>query len=171
MTTYTYPSARSDVVLREYVSTDNNGGFDSLLWHTQTMESDDEISTDKATKILYIEDDLNNALLMKRILEADGYSVSIAPSGKVGLNKAHQEHPDLILLDIYMPGLNGHEVARRLREMDDTKNTPILVISASPNSDDKRLSKAMGCNGYIGKPIDVDRISSQVAAYLGMSSK
>ena len=103
---------------------------------------------------------------MKRILEADGYSVSLAPSGSVGLDKAHQEHPDLILLDIYMPGLNGHEVARRLREMDDTKNTPILVISASPNSYDKRLSKEMGCNGYIDKPIDIDRISSQVAAYL-----
>lgn len=117
-------------------------------------------------KILYIDDDLNNGHLMKRVLEADGYAVSLAPNGSMGLAAANRELPDLILLDIYMPDINGHEVARRLRSMEKTKNTPILVISASPNSDDKRLSLEAGCNGYISKPIDVDSISSQVAAYL-----
>ncbi len=117
-------------------------------------------------KILYIDDDLNNGHLMKRVLEADGYMVSLAPNGSMGLAAANREQPDLILLDIYMPDLNGHEVARRLRRMKNTKNTPILVISASPNSDDKRLSLEAGCNGYISKPIDVDLISSQVAEYL-----
>ena len=162
-----YPSARSDVVLREYVTTsDSNKDHNKFLWHTPYVKSNYGPVSDKATKILYIEDDLNNALLLKRVLEADGYSVSLAPSGAVGLDKANREHPDLILLDIYMPGLNGHEVARRLRQMDDTKHTPILVISASPNSSDKRLSKEVGCNGYIAKPIDVDCISDQVASYL-----
>ena len=117
-------------------------------------------------KILYIDDDLNNGHLMKRVLEADGYAVSLAPNGSMGLAAANRELPDLILLDIYMPDINGHEVARRLRSMEKTKNTPILVVSASPNSYDKRLSLEAGCNGYISKPIDVDLISSQVAAYL-----
>ena len=117
-------------------------------------------------KILYIDDDLNNSLLMKRVLEADGYQVSLASGGFKGLDQAQQEIPDLILLDIYMPDLNGHEVARRLRGSEGTKNTPILAVSASPNSDDKRRSFEAGCNGYISKPIDVDLISSQVAAYL-----
>ena len=117
-------------------------------------------------KILYIDDDLNNSLLMKRVLEADGYQVSLASGGFKGLDQAQQEIPDLILLDIYMPDLNGHEVARRLRGNEGTKNTPILAVSASPNSDDKRRSFEAGCNGYISKPIDVDLISSQVAAYL-----
>jgi CheY-like chemotaxis protein len=120
----------------------------------------------KQNKILYIDDDLNNSMLMKRVLEADGYEVSLAPNGSMGLAAANREHPDLILLDIYMPDLNGHEVARRLRKMETTKETPILVVSASPNSDDKRLSLEAGCNGYIAKPIDVDLISGQVAAYL-----
>ena len=117
-------------------------------------------------KILYIDDDLTNGILMKRVLEADGFAVSLATSGSKGLDLANQETPDLILLDIYMPGMNGHEVARRLRKQQDTKETPILVVSASPNSDDKRLSFEAGCNGYIAKPIDVDLISEQIAAYL-----
>ena len=119
-----------------------------------------------SNKILYIDDDVNNGILMKRVLEADGYSVSLASNGTIGLDLANREAPDLILLDIYMPGLNGHEVARRLRKHNDTKDTPILVVSASPNSDDRRLSSEAGCNGYIAKPIDVDMISEQVAAYL-----
>lgn len=117
-------------------------------------------------KILYIDDDLNNGYLIKRILEADGYSVSLATGGLMGLDKANHESPDLILLDIYMPDLSGHEVARRLRQTDATKTTPILAISASPNSDDKRLSLEAGCNGYLSKPIDVDQFSSQVAEFL-----
>ncbi len=164
-----YRSIQADMVLRECIAitSDNNKWLNELLLYAPNVEGDyTHDAKDKATKILYIEDDLNNALLMKRILEIDGYNVSLAASGDIGLDKAHKEHPDLILLDIYMPGLNGHEVAKRLRQTDDTKNIPILVISASPNSDDKRLSQEVGCNGYITKPIDVDHISDQVAAYL-----
>jgi CheY-like chemotaxis protein len=124
------------------------------------------MDTKQHNKILYIDDDFYNGLLMKRVLEADGFKVSLASGGRKGLDQAQQEIPDLILLDIYMPDLDGHEVARRLRDSEGTKNTPILAVSASPNSDDKRLSYEAGCNGYIPKPIDVDRISSQVASYL-----
>ncbi len=163
-----YPSIRSDVVLREYITLSNeNKWVNEFLWHVPETDSNhDGKQLEQSYKILYIEDDLNNAMLMKRILETEGHTVSLATNGTIGLNKAHQEQPDLILLDIYMPGLNGHEVAKQLRQMEDTKDTPILVISASPNSDDKRLSQEMGCDGYISKPIDVDHISSQVAAYL-----
>jgi CheY-like chemotaxis protein len=117
-------------------------------------------------KILYIDDDENNTRLMKRILEASGYEVSLAPNGSMGLAQAYRFNPDLILLDIYMPDLNGHEVARRLRQMEQTKNTPILMVSASSNPQDRPLSTQAGCNGYIPKPINIDRISSQVAAFL-----
>lgn len=117
-------------------------------------------------KILYIEDDEHNTRLMKRVLEADGYHFLSAAEGFDGLIQARRERPDLILLDINMPDLNGHEVARRLRRMQPTKNTPILVISASQDSADQLLSRQIGCNGYIVKPIDVDLISQQVAAFL-----
>jgi len=117
-------------------------------------------------KILYIDDDPNNSIVMKRILEADGYQVLLAPSGSQGVAQAHRERPDLILLDIYMPDINGHEVARRLRRMERTKDIPILVVSASTNPQERRLSLEAGCDGYISKPIDVDLISEQVAAFL-----
>ncbi len=117
-------------------------------------------------KILYIEDDENNTSLMKRILEAAGYRFLSAPNGSLGLREAHRERPDLILLDLYMPDISGHEVASLLRRMTRTKDTPILVVSASQYPHDITLSQQIGCNGYIPKPIDIDLISQQVAAFL-----
>ena len=117
-------------------------------------------------KILYIEDDESNSSLMKRVLEAAGYRFLSAPNGSLGLSEAHRERPDLILLDLYMPDISGHEVARLLRRMTYTKDIPILVISASQYPHDITLSQQNGCNGYISKPIDIDLISQQVSAFL-----
>ncbi len=117
-------------------------------------------------RILYIDDDENNTRLMKRVLEAHGFEVMLAPNGSMGLAQAHREQPDLILLDIYMPDLNGHEVARRLRRLERTKDTPILIVSSSSSKLDRNLSVEAGCNGYITKPINIDCISSQVATFL-----
>jgi CheY-like chemotaxis protein len=117
-------------------------------------------------KILYIDDDDNNGNLMKRVLEAAGYTVLLAPNGSMGLAQANREQPDLILLDIFMPDLDGYEVARRLRGMERTKDTPILAISVSSKEETKQLSTEAGCNGYITKPIDVDLISQQIGEYL-----
>lgn len=103
---------------------------------------------------------------MKRILEAEGYRVSLAPNGLTGLAQAELERPDLILLDIYMPDMNGHQVAHCLRQMEHTKDTPIIMVTISRNSEDRYLSQAAGCNGYITKPVDVDLISEQLASYL-----
>jgi two-component system cell cycle response regulator DivK len=117
-------------------------------------------------RILYIDDDDNNGNLMKRVLEAEGYRVSLAPTGSMGLAQANREQPDLILLDIFMPDLNGYEVARRLRQMERTKDTPILAISVSRKEETKYLSVQAGCNGYITKPIDVDLIAQQIGEFL-----
>ena len=117
-------------------------------------------------KILYIDHDPDNSSLIKRVLEADGYLVLLAPNGLEGLTQACHERPNLILVDIHLRGPDGYEVARRLRQMDQTRNTPILAVSTSGNPEDKHLSIAVGCNDYIVKPIDVDRISKQIAAYL-----
>ncbi len=120
----------------------------------------------KNNKILYIEDDFNNSVLMKRVLEADGYQVSLASDGSTGLAQAQHETPDLILLDIYMPDMTGHQVARRLRRMEPTKDTPILMVTVSQANENKQLSVAAGCNGYISKPIDVDHITEEIELYL-----
>lgn len=117
-------------------------------------------------KILYIEDDPGNTALLQRILEAEGYCFSSAPNGPLGLIRAYQDQPDLILLDLYMPGLNGHDLARQLRHMDQTKDIPIIIVSASHRQKDMALSRQLGCRGYISKPIDVDQFPQQMAALL-----
>lgn len=117
-------------------------------------------------RILYIDDDDNNGSLMKRVLEAEGFSVSLAPTGSMGIAQANREQPDLILLDIFMPDLTGYEVARRLRNMERTKDTPILAISVSRKEETKYLSAQAGCDGYITKPIDVDCIAQQIGEFL-----
>jgi CheY-like chemotaxis protein len=127
------------------------------------MFRQEEVATMDA-KILYVDDDPQNGSLMKRILEANGYNVSLASDGLTGLMQASLESPDLILLDVNMPDLNGYQVAQSLRQMERTKNIPILFVSATP--DLKHEYRRVGGNGYITKPIDVDQISEQVAAYL-----
>jgi len=117
-------------------------------------------------KILYIDHDPDNSSLIKRVLEADGYLVLLAPNGREGLSQAFRERPNLILVDIHLQGLDGYEVARRLRQMDHTRHIPILAVSTSGNPEDKDLSVEVGCDDYIVKPIDVDLISKQIAAYL-----
>lgn len=117
-------------------------------------------------KILYIEDDPGNTALLQRILEAEGHCFFSAPNGPLGLIRAYEERPDLILLDLYMPGLNGHDIAHQLRHMDQTKDIPIIIVSASHHQKDITLSRKLGCRGYIPKPIDVDQFPQQVAALL-----
>ncbi|MCB0153358.1 MAG: response regulator [Anaerolineae bacterium] len=122
--------------------------------------------TEFSPKILYIDDDENNMRLMKRVLEADGYQVALAANGLTGLMQANKERPDLVLLDLYMPDMNGHEVARCLRRMETTRTVPIVIVSASSSPRDKLLSIQVGCDGYITKPINVDVIASQIASFL-----
>ena len=117
-------------------------------------------------KILYIDNDPDNSSLIKRVLEAEGYLVLLALNGRDGLTQAYQERPNLILVDIHLNGLDGYEVARRLRQIDHIRHIPILAVSTSGNPEDRVLSKKVGCNDYIVKPIDVDHISEQIAAFL-----
>ena len=117
-------------------------------------------------KLLIVDDEADTLRLVALMLERQGYLVVTAPTGQKALEMVKQEKPDLVLLDVMMPEIDGYEVARRLRQMDQTRNIPILAVSTSGNPEDKHLSIAVGCNDYIVKPIDVDRISKQIAAYL-----
>lgn len=116
--------------------------------------------------ILYIEDDPSNRLLVRRILEAEGYSVEEAVSGYAGLEKAAQIKPDLILLDINLPGVDGYDLARRFRETPGLRQVPILALTANVMKGDRERTLEAGCSGYIQKPIDVDRLPEQVRAAL-----
>jgi two-component system cell cycle response regulator DivK len=113
-------------------------------------------------RILYIEDNPGNRLLVRRILEAEGYSVMEATDGTSGLEVAAQGSPDLILLDINLPEIDGYALARRFRAIPNLQAVPILAVTANVMKGDRERTLEAGCDGYIQKPIDVDRLPEQV---------
>jgi len=121
-------------------------------------------------RVLYIEDDPSNRLLVRRILEAEGYSVMEAMDGLTGLEVAAQVQPDLILLDINLPEMDGYDLARRFRESPGLRQVPILALTANVMKGDRERTLEAGCDGYIQKPIDVDRLPEQVKEILRKTS-
>jgi two-component system cell cycle response regulator DivK len=117
-------------------------------------------------KVLYIEDNQTNRLLVLRVLTAEGYTVLEAGNGLEGLDIAQRERPDLILVDISMPDLDGYEVAARLRALGEPGQVPIVAVTANVMRGDRERSLQAGCDGYIQKPLDVDLLPSQVEAFL-----
>jgi len=117
-------------------------------------------------RILYVEDNAGNRMLVRRILEAEGYSVVDATDGPTGLTMAMQMNPDLILLDINLPEIDGYDLARRFRDTPGLEHVPILAVTANVMQGDRERTLEAGCDGYIQKPIDVDRLPEQVKAAL-----
>jgi two-component system cell cycle response regulator DivK len=117
-------------------------------------------------RILYIEDNAGNRMLVKRILEAEGFTVIEAADGPSGLEAAARMQPDLILLDINLPEIDGYDLARRFRDTAGLQPVPILAVTANVMQGDRERTLEAGCNGYIQKPIDVDRLPEQVRAAL-----
>ncbi|MHB8770111.1 MAG: response regulator [Syntrophales bacterium] len=118
------------------------------------------------TKILVIEDNEQNLYLIQFILEDCGYKVFSATDGTEGIALAASLRPDLILLDIQLPTMNGYDVARRLRENPDLAATPIVAVTSYAMPGDRERAMAAGCTGYIEKPIDPDTFETQVGNYL-----
>jgi len=119
-----------------------------------------------AQRILYIEDNLDNMVLVKRILLAEGYDVFEARTAKEGIRLAEQVAPDLILMDINMPDMDGLTATSYLRELPSLHLTPIVALTANVMRGVLEQSLAAGCNGYISKPIDVDRFPDQISSFL-----
>lgn len=117
--------------------------------------------------VLYIEDDRANRTLVRRVLEAEGYDVLEAEDGRQGLEVASRKRPDLILVDISMPDMDGYEVTARLRGMDEVGHVPIIALTANVMKGDRERALEAGCAGYIQKPIDIDVLPLQVASFLG----
>jgi two-component system cell cycle response regulator DivK len=117
-------------------------------------------------KVLYIEDNVENRTLVKRVLEVEGYVVLEADGGTDGLRIVREEAPDLILIDINLPEVDGYEITTRLRRMEGLNNIPIVALTANVLKGDRERSLGAGCDGYIQKPIDVDLLPAQIAAFL-----
>ena len=124
-----------------------------------------------AEKILVIDDDLDTLRLVGLMLQRQGYQISAATNGQQGLEKALEEKPNLILLDIMMPDMDGYEVARRLRKNPITINIPILMFTAKTQLDDKVAGFEVGADDYLTKPTHPSELQSHVKALLARSAK
>ena len=123
--------------------------------------------------ILYIEDNCDNRLLVRRVLEAEGYRVVEAEDGMAGMKWLQSETPDLVLMDINLPELDGYEVTKRLKELPRMAKVPVIAMTANVMRGDREKTLAAGCDGYISKPIDIDSLPVEIVKFLsqGMQSQ
>jgi len=122
------------------------------------------LSTHK--RILIIEDNEQNLYLLSFLLEQNGYQVLQAKDGLAGIELATQTLPDMILLDIQLPGMDGYAVAQILRSNESLVHVPIIAVTSYAMVGDRERGLAAGCNGYIEKPINPDTFLAEIWQYL-----
>ena len=117
-------------------------------------------------KILYVEDNDDNIYVVKNRLTRAGFTVLVAGDGEQGLAMATVERPDLILMDLSLPGLDGWEATRRLKAAPETKHIPIIAVSANAMASDREKALEVGCDDYETKPVDFARLRAKIHALL-----
>ena len=122
-----------------------------------------------ADKVLIVDDDVQTLRLVGLMLERQGYKILAANNGAQALHMAHTEHPDVIVLDVMMPDIDGYEVARRLRKDPETTNIPILMFTAKTQVDDKISGYESGADDYLTKPIHPAELTAHLRALLSRS--
>jgi CheY-like chemotaxis protein len=117
-------------------------------------------------KILYVEDNENNAYMLQRRLNRRGYEVVLAKDGSEGVAMARKERPDLIIMDLAMPVLDGWEAARQLRNSQATASIPIVALSSHAMPGDREKAVAAGCDDFDTKPVNFARLLAKIEALL-----
>ena len=117
-------------------------------------------------KVLIVDDEVDLVETVRFPLEMEGYHVLVSYNGEDSLNQARKENPDLILLDLMLPKLDGYKVCRLLKFDDRYKHIPILMLTAKTQEKDKALGIETGANEYITKPFEMDDLLKKVKAYL-----
>ncbi len=117
-------------------------------------------------RILVIEDNETNMYLISFILKKTGYEVIEARSGEEGVELAIKEKPDLIIMDIQLPGIDGLEATQKIRESEADGEIPIIALTSYAMIGDKEKALAAGCTGYIEKPINLDTLMGEIKKYL-----
>jgi len=120
--------------------------------------------------VMVVEDFEDNRFMMRRLLEMSGYRVLEAINGEEAVALAHQERPQLILMDLSLPQLDGLAATRRIRQYPDMKNVPIVAVSAHDTADFHADALAAGCNDYVTKPIDFDQLEALLSRLLPKNS-
>jgi two-component system cell cycle response regulator DivK len=121
------------------------------------------------TTIVVVDDNAEHRELVSRVLTARGYSVLAAEDGESGLTLVTERRPDLILMDLGLPDIDGQTLIGIIRRLPGLEQTPIVAVTAWPQETARHMVEVYGCNGYIGKPIRVADFPRQIAAYLHIS--
>ena len=117
-------------------------------------------------KVLIVDDELDIVESLKFVLEGAGFECHCAYNGEEGLNLAKEISPDLIILDVMMPKINGFKICRLLKYDNKYKNIPILMVTARSQNEDKLIGEETGVDEYITKPFELDEIVKKVEGYL-----
>jgi CheY-like chemotaxis protein len=117
-------------------------------------------------KILYVEDNEDNVYMLKRRLERRGFTVEVAPDGAAGVARAKAGMPDLILMDLSLPVMDGWEASRQPKASPETRGIPIIALSAHVLEGERQKALAAGCDEFDTKPIELDRLLGKIAALL-----
>jgi len=118
------------------------------------------------TKILIVEDDISNREMLARRLEWEGYQVVTAENGAQAIVRAIEEHPDLILMDMGLPVMNGWQATHRIKSTSATHKIPIIALTAFALSSDRDKCLSVGCDDYETKPVDFARLATKMRALL-----
>jgi two-component system, cell cycle response regulator DivK len=124
------------------------------------------VSPENKGTILYVEDNPDNRLLVKRILLAEDYSLLEATDATDALNVLKTNHPDLILMDINMPDMDGYTLTAKIKSLPGFERVPILAVTANVMRGDKEKTLEAGCDGYIQKPLDIDQLTREIEKFI-----
>ncbi|MBT4482902.1 MAG: response regulator [Candidatus Latescibacteria bacterium] len=117
--------------------------------------------------ILIVEDDEMNMTLIRDLLQISGYSTLEAGDGKKAIEIAQEKKPDLILMDIHLPIMDGLEATRIIKSDETTRNIPVIALTASVMKSDKEKIYEAGCDSFISKPIEVNEFIKKIAEFIG----
>lgn len=128
----------------------------------QRGRPDPPVRKDGPTSVLLVEDTEDNRVMMRRLLEMSGYRVSVAINGAEAVQKAERVSPEVILMDLSLPVIDGLAATRRIREVPRLKDVPIIAVSAHDTMDFHAEALAAGCDAYITKPINYDELEELI---------
>ena len=118
------------------------------------------------TKILYVEDNPDNVYMLTRRLKKKGFELIIAGDGQEGIDKAIEESPDLILMDLSLPTMDGWTATTKIKEIEEVKDIPIIALSAHAMPEHRDRAIKAGCSDYDTKPVDIKRLLSKISQYI-----
>jgi two-component system, cell cycle response regulator DivK len=124
----------------------------------------------KRKRILVVEDDRLSLIVLRQLLTAEGYEISQSSRGWDGINRARNEQPDLILMDVKLPDISGLDATLLLKQDGQTKDIPIIAVTACVTSEDKATALKSGCDAYIPKPVNIGNLLTTVESFLSSLS-